>query len=112
MTHNDQLLLPAILSNAQRAHPFLLIQSDVTQPHTLLLRHLISSAVVKKHHVALVCFATPPAVLLSETDGITIEDFTGAVPGYQEDWVDPREAVLRSIEQGGFYSLPIVCGLI
>ncbi|EPQ60772.1 hypothetical protein GLOTRDRAFT_124520 [Gloeophyllum trabeum ATCC 11539] len=97
------LLLPSILSNTTKPpSPVLLLESSLTATCLPLLRAILS----RKHNpqrkgtVLLICLLYPPSSLVGadEDPQVKVLDRTGNVPGYDEEWTDPREEILNLIK--------------
>jgi elongator complex protein 5 len=101
-------LLAAILSNPSRPNqPFFLFQSSTAQSSLPLLRSLIAYNTDGNNsrglgHTLLFCFLYPPSALVVDATSQTLRVFDrlANVPGYTDNWLDPREEILSSVLAG------------
>ncbi|TFK57239.1 hypothetical protein OE88DRAFT_1803821 [Heliocybe sulcata] len=93
------LLLPPILANAAKPSPSLLIlESSLTATCLPLLRCIVGRK-QPEGTILLVCGLYPPSAFVGEVgEGVRVLDRTGRVPGYDEEYRDPREEIVEFVE--------------
>ena len=99
-------LLCEYASGPPRPHrPLLLIQSSVAQSGVPLLRHVIAESSKDRFSAQCLvfCLLHLPSDLVernSVSDRITVHDWIGFVPGYNDALYDVKERILQAIQQG------------
>ena|ERR1700722_11243461 len=97
------MLLPSTFVNSARArHTLLLLQSSAAQSCLPILRDLISR---REGHTLLFCFLYSPECLVVTNEdanarAMEVFDHTGNIPGYCENWIDPRDELLSAAKTG------------
>lgn len=101
-------LLPSILAKSPRAQqqPFLLLQSTIAQSCLPLIRELVRrNRDGAPGTILLFCLLHPPSSLADPSDlqseHVLLHDWTDRVPGFTEDYTDPREDILSHVRTGG-----------
>jgi len=109
------LLLPSIIDNPPRLHQYLLFQSSAAQSSLPILRRLIFNSINARHgQTLLFCLLYPPASLVDSSTSLVLPgklqvlDRIGNVPGYSDDWSDPRDQILSVIRAAPLGPLNVV----
>ncbi|KDQ63701.1 hypothetical protein JAAARDRAFT_119421 [Jaapia argillacea MUCL 33604] len=92
-------LLSPILSNSTKPpHSVLLLQSSLSQSCSAILRAVINNTATKIP-VLLISLLYPPRTITDpELGKIQVLDRTSKVPGYDDEWDDPRSQILASVK--------------
>ena len=99
-------LLCEYASGPPRLHrPLLLIQSSVAQSGVPLLRHVIAESSKDQFSAQCLvfCLLYLPSDLVERnpvSDRITVYDWIGFVPGYNDASYNVKERILQAIQQG------------
>lgn len=99
------LLLPPLISNASRPHhPFVLLESSVSQSCLQIFKSIVNHGIAKSS-VLLCCFLYPPSSIVSDVarsqdPRFEALDRTASVPGYCDAWEEPGELIKQKIESG------------
>ncbi|GLB36199.1 putative elongator subunit Iki1 [Lyophyllum shimeji] len=110
-------LLSPIINDPPRLHqPLLLLQSSIAQSSLPVLRHVLAQNIKARssNYFLLFSLACPPSPNLLNyaapvADYIEIFDWVHCVPSYDDNWSDPRAAILSAVERG---SLQVVINSI
>lgn len=99
------LLSSVLLPAAGRTHPFVLLQSSSTQSCLEALRYTLRETISKADGcTVLFALLYSPSILLKQnqpsSDRLQVIDWTSNVPGYVEDDLDLRAAVLEIVQNG------------
>ncbi|KAI0732344.1 hypothetical protein C8Q72DRAFT_901742 [Fomitopsis betulina] len=97
------LLSSVLLPAAGRTHPFVLLQSSSTQSCLEALRYTLRETISKADGcTVLFALLYSPSILLKQnqpsSDRLQVIDWTSNVPGYVEDDLDLRAAVLEIVQ--------------
>lgn len=105
-------LLSTTIDERPRPDQHLLIfQSSAAQSSLPLLSQLLSRSLepnntTSRTYTLLFCLLYRPSTLLESgvvsSDHLKAHDWVGSVPGYDNDWSDPREKILLAVQNGGY----------
>lgn len=93
------MLLSTLLSQPQLSASCVLVQSSLAQSGLPLVKRLINTETPGRSRILLACFLYPPPSLVTDTDHVTVLDYTDAVPGFTEDQRSPEDEILESISK-------------
>ncbi|RDB29589.1 hypothetical protein Hypma_015473 [Hypsizygus marmoreus] len=102
------LLSKTIQGSSSSQPPLLLLQSSIAQSTIPLIRQILSHNLKRDDgakppgHILLFCFVYSPLDLLNgvspHPNYLEVHDWTDNVPGYTDDWFDPRNAILSLVQ--------------
>lgn len=116
MSHefDKMTLLSATIDEPPRPDQHLLVfQSSAAQSSLPLLSQLLSRSLepdntTSRTYTLLFCLLYRPSTLLPVESGVVSSDhlkaydLAGSIPGYGNDWSDPREKILLAVQNGGY----------
>jgi elongator complex protein 5 len=88
--------------------PFIIIQSSAAQSSIPILRQLVTRnfQTSGKAHTLLFCLLYPPSLFFGDTtsghESLEVHDYVGNVPGYADNFSDPREDILLALSNGEY----------
>lgn len=98
-------LLRALIADdsPQQTQPFLLLLSSAAQSCLSIFRQILTGKARKTGSHILFCLLYQPSSLLPEDptlcEHIQVHNWVDRVPGYDDNWSDPWQAILDAIEQ-------------
>ncbi|KAK7058919.1 hypothetical protein VNI00_001543 [Paramarasmius palmivorus] len=96
----------------QRSQQFILLQSSAVQSSLPVLRNILNHRPNTNSKLVLFCFLHPPSSLVNEAQlasgNVAVHDFLDLVPGYSDDWKDPREEIKAIVESETTTTLDVV----
>ncbi|KZT30432.1 hypothetical protein NEOLEDRAFT_1144090 [Neolentinus lepideus HHB14362 ss-1] len=109
------LLLPSILSNVTKPPcPLLILESSLSATCLPLLCAILNQRRTQQNDtILLICCLYPPSAFIDESglgpdSQLRVLDRTERIPGYDEEWLDPRDDILNFVKNAPSGPLEVI----